>query len=303
MNKFLLLLLALPALGAAAVADGDLPAGTTWYLHADLAGMRSADSGRELYRWLDGEVFVELNDEIGIDINREVDRVTAFAAPDGGVTIVVEGEVSKATRDKLMALVALEAGYDLRSHDGQDYFFAGDPDDEPDGRDPLGDLDDHAFFSFAVPGKLLVTSHEREMHRLIERRGRIAGGGSHSGALLVLSADSAFVQAGMRTDAIAREDGDGWDSNILRNTEEAALLVADRGGLLAVEARLKSRDPKLAQSLASVVSGLISLQAFNSELEPDLVAMINNTRVSVEDAVLNISTVFDPARLVELLDD
>ena len=304
MNKLILsFLLLAPAMGVAAVGSGDLPAGTIWYLHADLAGMRDAESGRELYRWLDGEVFIEINDEVGIDVGKEIDRVTAFSSREGGVTIVVEGPVSQATRDKLMALVALEKGYDLRSHGGRDYFFSGDPDHERDAADPMGDLDDAAFFSFALPGRLLVTSQEDEMRALLDRKGRIAGGGSHNGALLVLSADSTFVQAGMRTDQVVDPGDDDWDSNILRNTEQAALLVAARGGLLAVEAQLKSRDPKLAQSLHSVVNGLISLQAFNDDIDPELREMLNNTRVTVEDAVLSLSTVLDPARVVQVLSD
>jgi len=297
------LFVAAPAVSNAAVDAGDIPGAATWYLHADLEGMRGSDSGNALYGWLSAEIFVEINEEIGIDIDEEVDRVTAFSQPEAGVVIVLEGPVSDKTRDMLLALVALESEFDLRSHGGRDYYFMG----EDGGTSPknlrFDDLDESAYLSFALPGKLLVTSREDEMRALLERDGRIAGSGGHGGALLVLTADKSFVQAGMRTSELAEDADIGWDSNILRNTEQAALMLADRNGFIAVEAQLKSTDPRMAASLSSVVSGLLSLQALNSELDPGIQSLISNTKVSVADAVLEISTVFDPASLVKLLND
>jgi hypothetical protein len=59
----------------------------------------------------------------------------------------------------------------------------------------------------------------------------------------------------------------------------------------------------MALSISSVINGLIGLQAFNSDIDPQIRTMISNTKVSVADAVLSISTVFDPALLVQLLSD
>ncbi len=299
----LMLLGLLPLAAAAAVSVDDIPNDSTWYLHADLAGMRDTSSGRDLYGWLEGEVFAELNEEIGIDVNQEVDRVTAYSDRTAGIVAVIEGPLRKETRDRMLALVALQSRYEIRSHGDYDYYFAGDETPRKPNGHPLDDLGDSLYFSFALPGKLIVTSREQQMRTLLERQGRIPGGGGHSGALLVLSADRTFVQAGLRTEELAEDAGDGWDSNILRNTEQAALLIADRDGLLAVEAQLRSRDPRMAQSLHSVINGLISLQVFNSELDPELVTLINNTRVSVRDAVLSISTVFDAGHVARLLAD
>ena len=99
------------------------------------------------------------------------------------------------------------------------------------------------------------------------------------------------------------DDDDDWESNILRNTEQAAVLVSDSGGQIAVEAQLVSTDPKMAASIGSIVSGLISLQAFNSELDPELLSLIQNTKVKVKDNVLSLSTVIDPEIIVSVLDD
>jgi hypothetical protein len=47
-----LLLLALPALGAAELSASGLPATSTWYFHADFDEMRGSDAGKPLYAWL-----------------------------------------------------------------------------------------------------------------------------------------------------------------------------------------------------------------------------------------------------------
>ena len=47
----------------------------------------------------------------------------------------------------------------------------------------------------------------------------------------------------------------------------------------------------------------ISLQAFNTDLEPGLLGLIQNTKVEVNDNVLTISTVIDPDLIVAILED
>jgi hypothetical protein len=121
-------------------------------------------------------------------------------------------------------------------------------------------------------------------------------------ALFVLSADKSLVQAGLRTDELA-DDDDGWDSNILRNTKQAALLIADSDGLIAIEAQLVSSEPGMAQSLGSIINGLIALQAFNDDLDPLLLSLIQNTKVEVNDSTLSINAVIDPALIIRILDD
>lgn len=302
MKKMLVCLFALfPLAAGAAVLGKDLPADTVWYVHADLVGMRSSDTGRGLYNWIDGEVFAEIRNEVGVDLNKEVDKVTAFSATGTGIVIVLEGPVSDMTRDKMIAVATLEGDAELREHKGKVYYFASDRDGGGgSGSDPFDDFDESLFFSFAVAGKVLVTSREGQLLELLDNRGRIAGQGSHNGALFVLSADRSFVQAGLRTDQFA-DDDDDWDSNILRNTRQAAMVIADRNGMLAIDAELHSTDARMAESISSVVNGLIGLQAFNNDLDPQIRDVIRNTRVSVSDAVLSISTVFDPAVLLGML--
>ena len=301
-----LLFLSFPLTTSAAVTASDLPDDTVWYMHADLEAMRAAESGAKLYAWFDAEIAEEVAEEIGIDINTEVNSITAYSDAANGTVIVSEGPLTKESQERLLAIVTLEAGgdFDVREYKGMTYYHVGDEDDEAyRGDEPFDDLEDSAWFSFAIDGKAIMTSTERQLKALLDSRGEIAGAGSHDGAMFVLSADKTFVQAGMQPDNMVIEDEDDWESNILRNTKQAALLLADQDGLIAIQAQLVSTDPKMAEAIGGIVNGLISLQAFNSELDPEIQDLIRNTRVEVLDNTLSINTVIDPDVVAAVLDD
>ena len=97
-----------PLSATAQVESGDLPDNTVWYLHADLESMREGDAGGQVYAWFEDEVVAEVKEEVGIDISAEVDSVTAFADGEDGTVIIVEGPMTKSTRDKILALAAQE---------------------------------------------------------------------------------------------------------------------------------------------------------------------------------------------------
>ena len=312
-NIQILLIMFFPVAAGAQVAAGDLPQGTVWYLHANLEQMRNSPAGRELYKWLDGEIFMEIHDEIGIDINKETDSITAFSDRDQGTVIVVEGNVSEDTQQKLLAVAVLQAKLSTLEYRGKTYYHVYDQrrsrdegdDDEQDSdqaNELFDDLEDGAYFSFETNNRLIITSSEKRMEAMLDNGGRISGGGDHNGALFILTADRTFLQAGLRTNELGDDDGD-WESNIIRNTEQAALLVSGHDDLIAVEAQLESSDPKMAQSIGGIVNGLISLQAFNTDLDPQLRSLIENTRVEVKDKVLSVSTIIDPGLVLAVLSD
>jgi hypothetical protein len=304
MSRLCLLLasLCLAPLARAAIEPGDLPGSAEWYLHADLAAMRETDSGKGLYRWLEDEVFAEIESETGIDPGREIDSITAFAEGGLGAVLVIEGPISTDTRDKLLAMAAAKAKLDTLTHDGQAYYHVYDPSGPPPRGHTLEEFEDSAWFTFAARDKLIVTSEEEQLRALLDSGGRITGGDSHAGALFVLTADKEFVQAGAHTAELADDEGD-WDSNILRNTEKAALLISDARGLLAFEARLVSKDPTITQSLGGIINGLIGLQSLNDDLDPEILGIIRNTKVEILENVLSVSTVFDPGLVVRMLDE
>lgn len=301
---FVALLISLPLTATAAeITIGDLPDATVWYLHADLEAMRNTESGSRIYEWFESEVVVEINEELGIDLNSEVNSVTAFSDSTNGTVMIIEGPITKVTQEKMLALAVTETTVDTRSHNGMEYYFIGDgPENQSRGDDPFDDLEDVSYSSFAVSGKAIITADEDRLKELLDNGGKIAGSGSHEGALFVISADKTFVQAGVRTEELS-DDDDDWDSNILRNTKQVMLLVSDRSGMIAVEAKLVSADAKMAESIGAIVSGLIGLQAFNSDLGPEIQELIRMTEIEVNGSTLSISAVIDPNMIVSFLED
>jgi hypothetical protein len=296
----------LPLHAAAAVSAGDLPGDTIWYLHVDLHAMRTTESGGIIYSWFEDEVVEDVSEEIGIDLNTEVNSVTAYSASSEGTVVVVNGPLTQGSKERLLAVATLEADgeVELLDYNGLAYYHIGDEEGEGWVNDELfEDLEDSAWFSFAIDNKAILASTEKQLQALLDSGGKIAGSGSHDGALFVLSADKSLMQAGMQADRMANEDDDDWESNVLRNTKEAALLIADKAGMIAIEAQLVSTDPKMAAAIGAIVNGLISLQAFNSDLAPEFQDLIRSTRVEVNENTLSINTVIDPEILMTILDD
>ena len=203
--------------------------------------------------------------------------------------------VRQETRDQIMAIAAIQ-NIDLapRKAGRKQYFFIeGDPDSNQGDENPF---EDGAFLSFDVKDKVILTSSESQMKSLLDNGGKLKK--RNSRAMIMFSAENTLMEAGIETKPDASED---WDSNIMKNTEEAALLIADAKGKLGVEAQLVSKEPEMAESLASIVRGLISLQVFNEELDPELATLLKETRVDVKDRVLSISIALDPNVVVDSL--
>jgi len=94
----------------------------------------------------------------------------------------------------------------------------------------------------------------------------------------------------------------GWDSNVLRNTKQIALLVAEAAGKIAIEGQLITTEATVANSLASIVRGLISLQVFNDDIDPRLVDLLQSTSVNVDGATLVVKLAVDPEMVIEAID-
>ena len=290
-------LVGLPAAAVAELSGGDLPL-ARWYAHIDLVEIRSSDVGKPLYAWLEDEVFDELREEIGFDADKEANVITALASPDSGMLVVIDGEFSQQSLDRIVAIGAAASDFNTLEYDGNEYYQIEDV-DESDSHD-RNSFDNGAFLSVAIENKLIVTSSEEQMQQMFAGNGRIPGDYDNDGALIVLRGEKSFVQAGMQTNDIG--DDLGWDSNMLRNTEQLALLVSDQKGLLAVEAQLIANEEKMAKSLASIVRGLISLAAFNDEMDPELTQYLNETTVDVDGATLTVKVDLTPEVLIEAID-
>ena len=311
----LIVALLLMSPGTATAAVSDIPGTATWYFHIDLAEMKSADAGRGVYDWMSGEVFDDVKEETGVDIEGELDRVTAFSMEGQGPVFLFEGDISQVSQDRLMTFIAAEGDLKPLKSSGKSYYRFNGRDSDGETRKATADdgnieiqfdsLEDESWISMDLKNKVIVTANEEQMKSMLKNGGKIAGSRSHNGALVVLTAEKTLLQAGMNSSALGGGDDDdsGWDSNILRNTEQVAFLVAAAANKLTIEAQFVTAEPEMAQSLASVARGLISLTAFSDDLEADAVAVLQGTKVEAKGNNLTISMAIDPDLVVSTLND
>ena len=308
------LLLAIPALAAADASD--IPGASTWYLHVDMEEMRSDEVGKALYGWMDEEIFSEVAEETGVNFGEELDRLTAYSLEGQGPVLLFEGNISQEAKDLVMTFIAAEGDLLPVKSSGKSYYrltAESDGDGEEDSRTisggdieiQFGALAEESWISLDLKNKVIVTANEEQMKAMLANGGKIKGGRSHKGALLVLTAEKALLQAGMNSNALGEDDdGDSdWDSNILRNTEQVAILVAAVANKLAIEIELITTEPEMAESLASVARGLISLVAFDDSMGDDEIAVIRSTKVEAKGNSLNLSLAIDPSMVVATLRD
>jgi hypothetical protein len=298
-----LLLLALPGLSFGELSASGLPATSTWYFHADFDEMRGSDAGKPLYAWLQREVFADVREDAGIDLDKETNSITAFSAEESGAVVVIEGNISQETRDKLLAIAAGADDFDTLKHRGTTFYYAkgdnhGDSDDMR-----VDSFENGVYFTFALGNRILATSSREQMETLLDNKGRLPKRKTDRGTLIVLTAEKSLIQAGMQADQIEDNGDGGWQSNILKNTEQVAMIVADAAGKIAVETQLIATQPEMAESLASIVRGLISLAMFSDEMDPEVADFLKGTTVDVDGASLNIKLALDPESVVLALDD
>ena len=295
MNTFCRCFAVLAVLTSSAVA-AEVPDGAVWYLHADFERMRTTEAGRELYAWFEDEVGADLKNEFDIDLTAEIDTVTAFSRSIDSAVAVIEGPVSERFTQKLMALAVLKGSVEEREHAGLTYFAF---EDAKGSRHKDGIHG--GFFSFDVQGRVLAASDEEELRSLIDADGRLAAAGS--GDAMLRFAANGFAAAGLRPGELADRFGDDdWNSRIVRNTEQATLAISDRSGSVAFDAELKTVDSAMTRSIGNIVTGLLSLQAFNDDLDAPVAQLLGSTTVDVDGEVLSVSAVVEPAVLIELLE-
>jgi hypothetical protein len=298
-----MLLLALPGFALGELTASGLPATSTWYFHADFDEMRGSDAGKPLYAWLQREVFADVREDAGIDLDKEADSITAFSAVESGAVVSIEGNISQETRDKLLAMAAGADEFDTLKHRGTTFYYAKGDNHDKNNKIEVDSFENGVYFTFALEDRILATSSREQMEFMLDSKGKLPERSADRGTLMVLSAEKSLIQAGIQADQV-EDDGDGgWRSNILKNTEQLAVMVADAAGKIAVETRLIATQPEMAESLASIVRGLISLAMFSEDMDPEVAQFLMGTTVDVDGSALNIRMALDPESVVVALDD
>jgi len=300
----LIVMLSVPMVAGADASS--VPGGANWYFYVDLEQMRSGGPGAPMYNWLRDEVLEEIREDSGIDVEKEIDRITSYSTNDDGAVLIIDGKLSQETRDVIMAFIA--SGGDispLKSRGKTYYHFGGDDSADEDVVYDAGNigfkvesLGDESWISMDVKDKVIVTSTEGHLKALLENNGRVKGSRSVDGALMVLTAEKTLVQAGMKSGMVEE-----WDSSILRNTEQVAFLISAAANKLAIEAKLITTEAEMAESLASVARGLITLMSFDDEMDAETAAVLKGTRIEARGNSLSLSLAVAPELVIRTLGD
>jgi len=298
-----LLLLVLPAISFGELAASGLPATSTWYFHADFDEMRGSEAGKPLYAWLQREVFADVREDAGIDLDKEADTITAFSAEESGAVVLVEGKISQETRDKLLAFAAAGEEFDTLKHKSSTFYYVKGDGQAKNGDIKVDSFENGAYFTFALKNRILATSSREEMERLLDSNGKLPKRKTDRGALIVLTAEKSLIQAGIQADQVEDRGEGGWQSNILKNTEQLAVIMADVAGKIAIETQLIATQPEMAESLASIVRGLISLAMLSEDMDPEVAEFLKGTTVAVDGSSLNIKLALDPESVIVVLDN
>ncbi|MEL6869223.1 MAG: hypothetical protein AAFO81_05430 [Pseudomonadota bacterium] len=287
------------------LSNTQLPAGSAWYVHVALDTMRDSEAGKPLYRWLQDEVLEEANesleeefdDAIDLDLDRDIERITAYGNADGDVTAIITGNISTATRDKLMSLADEHGTLDSKRTAGKTYYhLQGMAIDEKD----LQVEADELFFSFDGSKRLILGTHEKNLQAAMRQSARR---GNAPSAMLVLSADRELVQGGVNTDEFGDNDSFSFNSGLLKQTRELAFVLADSNGDIDLQLSITADDPEATNSLAAVVRGLIGLQALSGEGNPELRKLLNSVQVNNDSRGLTLRLVTAPDTVLRIIED
>lgn len=271
----------------------DLPADTQWYLHLDLSEMRSTDTGQRLYSWLKDEVLDEVREETGFDADQELNQLTAYGLQQNQATVVLRGPISQQSQDKLIAALALKGNLEPGKAGKYNYYRV----DELDLNNESMEIEqEELYFSFDRKGTLVISTNVEDLTR--ELGGKISRHSSSARPLLLVSANRELMQAGVHGDAFRER----WDSGMLRNATAIAVMLADDDGNANVGMRITAKDEQTSNALASVVRGLIGLQALSDDIQPAIRQILNSLKVSSDKQGLSLELSVDPMTLTEILD-
>ncbi|MEM7764847.1 MAG: hypothetical protein AAF290_12345 [Pseudomonadota bacterium] len=295
MTQFLLraaALLLLSANSMSAGLDDMLPADSQWYLHIDLEQMRSGGAGETLYNWLNSEVFDDLRDDVGFDPDKELNAITAYSSGNGHATMIVSGDLSSRSQDKMLAALVLNGNAEPLKRGGMNYYRVEDIDIE---NEELQVNQDVLYVTFDKRNTWVLSTQLEEMEAAFS--GKARGIKNDDRSLLILSARNPLMQAGVDAERMSNQ----WDSGMLRNTRQIAFKLADNRGKADIEVRVTAKDETTSNALASIVRGLIGLQALSGEGTPELSQLLNRLRIENDAEGLSLSLTVEPDLLVSVV--
>ena len=267
-----------------------------WYVHVNLEEMRATPSGQALYAWVDDEIIADLEDEFGVEAADSLQAVTVFGRSAGHaeMAVILHGALPSSVRESILA--ELDDYARPQQDHGSEYYHITSEDE--DGGNKKTVFEGGLYLSFGEGSQTLVTASRELLDEFLAAGGRLEGG--RPTELLIIQADRPLLQGGL--DAAAGDLGNGpWESEMFRNVQTLALVIADAGGLLDIRAQLVATDSNRAVAIANIVRGVVSLGVM-AEDEPELMEILGALTVETREALVDLSLRIEAGRLVEFLD-
>ncbi|MEO0575848.1 MAG: hypothetical protein AAF004_10325 [Pseudomonadota bacterium] len=294
--KSLILTLTL-LLTANAYAEPQLPTDADWYLHVAFDTMRDSRAAKPFYEWLQDEAIDDIEEELRLEFDKEVDRITAYGTTDGDVVAVISGQLNKKTQDKILRIVSEDSDVQrLRSGGVEYYHIAGLAIDE---KDLKVDSDD-VYFSFANKGTIVFGTSEKEFKAALRKPVRKLV--NVPGAMLVLTADKELIQGGVNTSEFDDDHDFSFNSKLLSKTRQIAFVISDSGGDIDLKLSITADDPEATNSLANVVRGLIGLQALAGDSSTELNNVLSKLQIDNDSRGLTLRLVTTADSILNIVD-
>lgn len=280
---------------AASISSTDIPAGSNWYIHANLELIRNSEAGQQFILDTVDEALGDIKDDLGIDIANEIHAVTIFGSelplPKGAV--ILHGAFSGDSQAQLLTVLEREGADVSTSFRGSlAYYSVAKSDSNMTYTTEDGHVEDVSFgnreplyFSFAAD-QTLITHNEELLFDFLDAGGHLGGlESANPGAMLVLQADRALLQGGADTSI---NFGGKWDSSVLKNVDAFALVVAENNGGVDLNIELRAATEDVAMSVRNIVEGLVALKALDDGDEI-VGEILRSIRFENDGAVLRVS--------------
>ncbi|MEM9171156.1 MAG: hypothetical protein AAGA84_00470 [Pseudomonadota bacterium] len=295
MRHFVLLCIGLFSLSAHAQLDsGQLPGNADWYVHLDFEQMRTSKAAAPLFEKIEadalGEVREEVSEELGVVLDTEFTSFTVYGDTDGKAAAVLKGPIDE---ERKSALIDALADYDAvtleKTARGDVYRMDTDQIKDKDVNIKTSEV----MMSLARKNTIVVGTDQQYFDFALSDRRDVGR------SLKIMAAPKAFVQIGVNADALARTEGGPWQSGLLRQTRELALVISDNQGDVDLHLNMTANDPATTDSIANVIRGLVGLQALSGDGNDSLRTLLSNLKIENDSRGLNVRLVVSPDDLMQ----
>jgi hypothetical protein len=88
---------------------------------------------------------------------------------------------------------------------------------------------------------------------------------------------------------------------VLKKAEGGRLVIGETGDRIVLNLDVKAASPDVAQQIQQVVQGLLALGALNAEQQPDLAALAQGVRVSLNGSLVSLGVEIPTAKILNMI--